>query len=96
MTLIYSLRYRVTVADDVNQTGRNFHLASIQFSTSKSDVLIRLSVLDNNDEVVSAEGKGSVVLPVFLFMRDIIYATNNAAQALATTQSSSRPPSKTG
>ncbi|CAM4739728.1 unnamed protein product [Rotaria magnacalcarata] len=85
-------RYRVTVADDVNQTGRNFHLASVQFSTSKSDVLIRLTVLDNNDEIVSVEGKGSVVLPAFLFMRDVTYAATSAT----TNQPLSRPPSKTG
>ncbi|CAF1182417.1 unnamed protein product [Rotaria sordida] len=89
-------RYRVTVADDVNQTGRNFHLASIQFSTSKSDVLIRLTILNNNDEVVSVEGKGSVVLPAFLFMRDVTNVASNIAQALPLTQPLSRPPSKTG
>ena len=87
----------MTVADDVNQTGRNFHLASIQFSTSKSDVLMRLTVLDNNDEVVSIEGKGNLVLPAFLFMRDVNNSANNAAPAPTTTaQTSSRPTSKTG
>ena len=91
------LRYRVTVADDVNQTGRHFHLASIQFSTSKSDVLMRLTVLNNNDEVVSVEGKGSVVLPAFLFMRDVSNTTNNVVQPPPpTAQPSSRPTSKTG
>jgi len=88
-----TLRYRVIVADDVNQTGRNFHLASIQFSTSKSDVLMRLTILNNNDEVVSVEGKGSVVLPAFLFMRDVSNVTNNVAQT--PTAHSSRPTSKT-
>ena len=54
---------------------------------------MRLSVLNNNDEVVSVEGKGNVVLPAFLFMRDV----TNAAQApLTTAQPSSRPTSKTG
>jgi hypothetical protein len=84
----------VTVADDVNQTGRHFHLASIQFSASKSDVLMRLTVLNNNDEVVSIDGKGSVVLPAFLFMRDVTN-TVQAAQP-ATAQPPSRPTSKTG
>ncbi|CAF3557642.1 unnamed protein product [Rotaria sp. Silwood1] len=88
-------RYRVTIADDVNQTGRNFHLASIQFSTSKSDVLIRLTVLNNNDEVVSVEGKGSVVLPAFLFMRDVTNVASSVVQA-PPTQPLSRPQSKTG
>ena len=83
----------MTVADDVNQTGRNFHLASIQFSTSKADVLMRLTILNNNDEVTSVEGKGSVVLPAFLFLRDV---TNSAQAATTTAQPTSRPPSKTG
>lgn len=79
----------------MNQTGRNFHLASIQFNASKSDVLMRLTILNNNDEVVSVEGKGSVVLPAFLFMRDVTNAVNNAAQSTTTAQPSSRPTSKT-
>ncbi len=68
---IISFRYRVIVNDDINQTGRNFHLASIHFSTSKSDVFMRLTILDNNEEIVSIEGKDSVVLPAFLFMRTV-------------------------
>ena len=83
----------MTVADDVNQTGRNFHLASIQFSTSKPDVLMRLTILNNNDEVTSVEGKGSVVLPAFLFLRDV---TNTAQAATTAAQPPSRPQSKTG
>ena len=75
----------------MTQTGRNFHLASIQFSASKSDVLMRLTILNNNDEVASVDGKGSVVLPAFLFMRDV----TNAAQSTTTAQPSSRPTSKT-
>jgi hypothetical protein len=56
-----------------------------------------LTVLNNNDEVASVEGKGSVVLPAFLFMRDVTNSANNAAQAAApAAQSSSRPTSKTG
>jgi len=38
---------------------------------------MRLTILNNNDEVVSVEGKGSVVLPAFLFMRDVSNTTNN-------------------
>jgi hypothetical protein len=84
---IRCFRYRVIVADDINQTGRNFHLASIHFSTSKSDVFMRLTIFDNENEIVSVEGKGSVVLPAILFMR----TTSNIIQ----TQSSARPTSKT-
>lgn len=67
-------------------------MASIQFSASKPDVFIRLTVLNNNEEVVSVEGKGSAVLPAVLFMRDV---TNSATQSTVT-QPVSRPPSKTG
>lgn len=78
----------MTVAEDTNQTGRNFHLASIHFNTSKSDVFMRLTIFDNNQEIVSVEGKGSVVLPAFLFMRTV----TNVVPA----QPTSRPTSKTG
>lgn len=74
-------------------------MASIQFNASKSDVLMRLTILDNHEEVVSVEGKGSVVLPAFLFMRDVTNAASNTTQGPPTTttgQSSSRPTSKTG
>ncbi|CAF3652930.1 unnamed protein product [Rotaria sordida] len=64
-------RYRIIISDNVNQTGLNYHLASIHFSTSKTDVLMRLTVLDNNEEIVSVEGKGCLVLPAILFMRMI-------------------------
>ncbi|CAM2703017.1 unnamed protein product [Rotaria socialis] len=79
-------RYRVNITDNINQTGLNFHLASVQFTASKSDVLMRLTVLDNNEEIVSVEGKGCLVLPAILFMRTITKAVPS--------QSSSRPPSK--
>ena len=76
------------IAEDTNQTGRNFHLASIHFHTSKSDVFMRLTIFDNDNEVVSVEGKGTVILPAILFMR----TAANAVQS----QPSSRPSSKTG
>lgn len=60
---------------------------------------MRLTILNNNDEVTSVEGKGNLVLPAFLFMRDVNNTANNAAQsttAATTTQTSSRPTSKTG
>jgi hypothetical protein len=57
---------------------------------------MRLSVLNNNDEVVSVEGKGNVVLPAFLFMRDVTNAANAAQAPSTTAQPSSRPTSKTG
>ncbi|UJR16262.1 hypothetical protein I4U23_003169 [Adineta vaga] len=70
-------RYRVIVADDINQTGRGFHLASLRFQTSKSDVLMRLTISDNNEELLRVEGKGCLVIPAILFMRNV---TNTVLQ----------------
>lgn len=39
-------------------------------STSWPDVQVKLSVIENDEEVLSAEGKGHVVLPSFIFHRD--------------------------
>ncbi|UJR30270.1 hypothetical protein I4U23_017808 [Adineta vaga] len=101
-------RYRVIVGDDSNQTGRNFHLASLQFTTSKSDVLMRLTVFDGSEEIVRVEGKGNVVLPAVLFLRDVTNTVSTAVQApsaptpqVSTTAATaspltSRPASKTG
>ena len=55
----------------MNQIGQNFHLASIQFSTSKLDVSMRLTIFDNNEEIISVEGQGCLILPAVLFMRTI-------------------------
>lgn len=93
---IFIFSYRVTVSDDLSQSGRNYHLASIQFNTSKPDVLMRLSIFDNNEEVVNVEGKGSVVLPAFLFMRDVIAGQTANNHGATNGQPTSRPTSKTG
>ncbi|TDH00464.1 hypothetical protein EPR50_G00188540 [Perca flavescens] len=53
-------RYHVQVTADV--------LGTIQFQTSRSDVLIRLSILDQEKEVAGNTGKGHVVIPVFCFL----------------------------
>ncbi|KAG8011319.1 Androglobin [Nibea albiflora] len=53
-------RYLVQVTAEV--------LGTIQFQTSKPDVLIRLSVLDQEKEVAGSMGKGHVVIPVFFFL----------------------------
>ncbi|KAM6906786.1 androglobin [Lycodopsis pacificus] len=52
-------RYTVQVTADV--------LGTIQFQTSKPDVLISLSVLDQEKVVAGNTGKGHVVIPVFCF-----------------------------
>ncbi len=41
---------------------------TIQFQTSKPDVLICLSILDHEKEVASNTGKGHAVIPVFYFL----------------------------
>lgn len=43
-------------------------LGTIQFQTSKPDVLIRLSVLDHEKKVAGSTGKGHVIIPVFCFL----------------------------
>ena len=52
--------YMVKVSDE--------RLTTIQLCTSKSDVRLKLTVLDNEEEVASSEGKGHAVLPVFIFL----------------------------
>jgi hypothetical protein len=46
-----------------------------------------LTIFDNNEELISVEGKGSIVLPAILFLRTV---TNIVPPQL------SRPTSKTG
>eukprot|EP00794_Sanderia_malayensis_P000438 gene438-1079_t len=58
------LRYTVRVTND--------HQVSIQLGTSKSDVYIKLDILDNEIAVASSEGKGHTVIPAFTFLRDHI------------------------
>ncbi|XP_044233309.1 androglobin isoform X2 [Thunnus albacares] len=53
-------RYSVQVTADV--------LGTVQFQTSKPDVLIRLSILDQEKEVASNTGTGHVIIPVFYFL----------------------------
>ena len=55
-------RYSVKVLDD--------HLVSLQMMTSKPDVYIKLQILDHEEEIISAVGKGHVVLPAFVFQKD--------------------------
>ena len=59
------------------------HLVTIQLCTSKPDVRLKLSVLDNEEEVASSEGKGHAVLPVFIFLP-------NSSEVDATAQSTSQ------
>ena len=46
------------------------HLVTLQMMTSKADVYIKLQILDHEEEIISAVGKGHVVLPAFVFQKD--------------------------
>jgi hypothetical protein len=72
------LRYKATVVGNEDQ-----HLTSLQITTSKSDVYVKLAILDNGVEVLSATGKGCAVIPAFIFLKD------------RSGQKTSRPASKT-
>lgn len=43
-------------------------LATVQFWTSKSDVTVCLSILDQEREVISKSGMGHVTIPAFYFL----------------------------
>ena len=66
-------RYMVKVSDE--------HLTTIQLCTSKPDVRLKLSVLDNDEEVASSEGKGHAVLPVFIFLPNTLPEDETATHA---------------
>lgn len=48
------------------------HLTSLQINTSKPDVYIKLSVLDQEEEILSTVGKGHAVLPAVIFVKDYV------------------------
>lgn len=56
------------------------HLSSVQLNTSKADVYVKLSILDHDEEMLSAVGKGHVVLPSFLFLKDITAGSSAAEE----------------
>ena len=56
------MRYKATVQDD--------HLTTLQITTSKPDVYIKFSVYDNGEELVSVVGKGTALIPAFIFLKD--------------------------
>ncbi|KAG7239189.1 hypothetical protein INR49_029940 [Caranx melampygus] len=63
-------RFFVQVTTDV--------LGTIQFQTSKPDVSIRLSILDQETEVASNTGKGHVIIPVFSFLANKAHTDENS------------------
>jgi hypothetical protein len=74
------LRYKVTVSED--------HLLSMQITTSKPDVYIKFSIFDGEKEILNANGKGTAVIPAFIFLKD---RGENPGDG----QGTSRPNSKT-
>ena len=77
------MRYKVAVNED--------RLTSLQLTTSKNDVYIKLTIYDNGAEVFSTTGKGIAVIPAFIFLKD---RSGGDAEMTATTIQS-RPGSKT-
>lgn len=75
------MRYKVVVTDD--------HLTTLQLTASKPDVYIKLSIFDNGEEITSVIGKGTAVIPAFIFMKDRLENTNDVSSL------TSRPGSKT-
>ncbi|CAF0778069.1 unnamed protein product [Brachionus calyciflorus] len=73
------MRYKVVVSDD--------HLTTLQLTTSKPDVYIKFTIYDNGEEILSVTGKGTAVIPAFIFMKDRDINENGQLQ--------SRPGSKT-
>ncbi|NWR73225.1 ADGB protein, partial [Centropus unirufus] len=44
------------------------HVATVQVQTSKSNVFVKLQVLDNEEEILSVTGKGHALIPAFNFL----------------------------
>uniref|UniRef100_A0A1I8IZ84 HMG box domain-containing protein n=1 Tax=Macrostomum lignano TaxID=282301 RepID=A0A1I8IZ84_9PLAT len=55
-------RQSVRVAED--------HLATLHLRLSRPDIAVVLEILDDEEVMLSTEGKGQVFLPVFLFLKD--------------------------
>ncbi|NXI68222.1 ADGB protein, partial [Anseranas semipalmata] len=60
------------------------HIATVQVQTSKSDVFIKLQVLDNEEEIVSVTGKGHVVIPAFNFLSNETLLSSHASKTQIT------------
>ncbi|NXE75474.1 ADGB protein, partial [Cochlearius cochlearius] len=71
------------------------HIATVQVQTSKSDVFIKLQVLDNEEEIVNVTGKGHAVIPAFNFLSNetLLSSHSNKAQII---QSSTKKELETG
>ncbi|XP_030355677.1 androglobin isoform X2 [Strigops habroptila] len=67
------------------------HIATVQVQTSKSDVFIKLQVLDNEQEILSVTGKGHAVIPAFNFLSNEMLLSSQSSK---TNQSSTRKESE--
>ncbi|NXO47094.1 ADGB protein, partial [Aramus guarauna] len=56
------------------------HIATVQVQTSKSDVFIKLQVLDNEEEIVSVTGNGHAVIPAFNFLSNETLLTSHSSK----------------
>ncbi|XP_049656519.1 androglobin [Accipiter gentilis] len=71
------------------------HIATVQVQTSKSDVFIKLQVLDNEEEIVSVTGKGHAVIPAFNFLSNETLLSSHSSKTQII-QSSTKKESETG
>ncbi|KAK6170744.1 hypothetical protein SNE40_019059 [Patella caerulea] len=72
------LRYSVKITED--------NLTSLQLNTSKTDVYVKLMILDNEVEVASMTGKGHVVIPAYIFQKDLTTGGGTASTNTVTTE----------
>ncbi|XP_027743146.1 androglobin isoform X2 [Empidonax traillii] len=71
------------------------HTVTVQAQTSKSDVFIKLQVLDNEEEIISVTGKGHAVIPVFNFLsNESLLSSHSKIPEIV--QSSTKKESETG
>ncbi|KAJ7403645.1 hypothetical protein BTVI_75723 [Pitangus sulphuratus] len=71
------------------------HTVTVHVQTSKSDVFIKLQVLDNEEEIISVTGKGHAVIPVFNFLSNESLLSSHSKMPQIV-QSSTKKESETG
>nr|XP_009930417.1 PREDICTED: androglobin [Opisthocomus hoazin] len=71
------------------------HIATVQVQTSKSDVFIELQILDNEEKIVSATGKGHAVIPAFNFLSNETLLSSHSSNTQII-RSSTKKESETG
>ncbi|XP_009693550.1 PREDICTED: androglobin [Cariama cristata] len=71
------------------------HIATVQVQTSKSDVFVKVQVLDNEEEIVSVTGKGHAVIPAFNFLSNETLLSSHSSKTQII-RSSTKKESETG